>query len=171
MHAFPALFEAWKTIALAPRWSAPHSETGYSWFDAALEIDGVVIRGLVLHGGCYPSKPGCHVTFELRIAKVVGRPARPLARIDWRSLTGGHSNQRRWGTEWAGKTVGPSHFHDFWLNYSQETGRLKSANLPVASPLDPEPDSFFALRDFTRQALKIANMERVEEPGWERKLL
>jgi len=67
MGPLPVLVESWKAISFFPGWSKPEQETGYCWFDAPLEIEGVTQHGFVLHGGCYADKPECNLTFELRI--------------------------------------------------------------------------------------------------------
>ena len=55
-----------KRISTFPGWVEPEAETGYAWFDAPLEIEGVTEVAFVLHGGCYPQRPNCCITFELR---------------------------------------------------------------------------------------------------------
>jgi len=46
-----ALYNCPKAIARFPGWTGPEPETGYLWFDAPLEIEGVVEAGLLLRGG------------------------------------------------------------------------------------------------------------------------
>ncbi|WP_223866109.1 hypothetical protein, partial [Salipiger aestuarii] len=107
------IFRATKEISFFPGWSRPEAETGYVFFDAPLEIGGVTETGLVLHGGCYETYPDCNVTFELRIAKSPGQRCLPMERIDWRSLSGGHSNIRGPASEWSGAKVSDTHLHEF----------------------------------------------------------
>lgn len=171
MHPFPQLADSPKTIASFSGWCSPHEETGYCWFDTPLEIEDVVVPGLVLHGGCYFHRPDCHVTLELRIAKHAGRRCRPLARVDWRSLNGPHSNDRRWGPPWGGKQVPDTHIHPFELNWSSDRQRMKSSNLPIACPIEPPPNDFNKLREFAGKQFRISNIELVSAPDWEYHLL
>lgn len=83
-----------KEIAVFSGWSDPEEETGYMWFDSPLNIGGVTEHGFTLHGGCYQRHPNKNVTFELRLKRTPGKKCTPLARLDWRSLKGGHSNMR-----------------------------------------------------------------------------
>ena len=170
MHPFEKLIEETKAISAFSGWSAPEAETGYIWFDAPLEIGGVTERGFVLHGGSYIDKPESHVSFEMRVSRSPGRRCVPLARIDWRSLQGGHTNPRVGGSDWSGIRVGNTHFHTFELNWSPESGRMRRGGLRQAMEIDQEPQSFTELRDFVGNRFKINNMNVVTEPPWEYRL-
>src|SRR5947209_3188388 len=99
MGPFPALMAVQKALSAIPVWSPSELQTGYVWFEAPLEIGGVTEPGFTLHVGAIVTAPQEHVTFELAVRNVRGRRRMPLARIDWRSLTGGHSNPRGYGPE------------------------------------------------------------------------
>jgi hypothetical protein len=154
-----------KSIAVFPGWSDPDPETGYVHFNAALEIDGVVEPGLLLHGGCYIDKPSANVTFELRLARTPGRKMVPLERIDWRSLQGGHTNQRKNGGD--GKRLSDSHVHAFELNWNDKKGKFRPGNLPLAADIPETLEDFSAVREFAGKRLRINNIELVLEPKWE----
>lgn len=165
-----ALVVPLKSISTFTGWSDPESETGYSWFDAPLEIAGVTEPGFVLHGGCYIDKPECHVSFELRISKSPGRKMRPLERIDWKSLKGGHTNQYRKGIEVSGKRVPETHLHAFNLNYDHQKGQMRAAELPYAMEIEEDLPNYDALRKFAGKQFRINNMNLVASPPWEYKL-
>jgi len=166
MSPFPTLARAQKTIAAFSGWSQPEPETGYVWFDAPLDIEGVTEAGFVLHGGAYSNRPEVHVTFEMRISKTPGRRCVPLSRIDWRSLTGGHTNPR-WPppSEWNGRTVSSTHFHDFEINWVPEQGRFRRRQL--AREIEEDLQRFEQLRAYTGKHFRINNIEIVDVPPWE----
>ena len=118
MEDLEQIFLTQKEVGPFLGWSDPEPETGYIWFNAPLEIGGVTQAGLVLHGGCYADEPEQRVNFELAFLKRAGRSRVVVARLDWRSRRG-HSNRRRPQSEWSGKKVSRTHYHDFYLNYDQ----------------------------------------------------
>lgn len=168
MPAFPKLTEPYKSISVFPGWSAPEEGTGYIYFDAPLEIDGVTEANFQLHGGCLIRMPARHISFEIRIGRTPGRKHRPLARLDWRSLTGGHSNKRRPLPDGvSGKRTMPTHLHGFDINWDAERGRMIGPDLPFANDLDRELNNFLEVRQHAGMLFKINNMEIVTEPEWE----
>lgn len=168
MADLTALVVPLKTLAVFPGWSLP-DDTGYSWFNAPVEIGGVVEPGLVLHGGCYIRYPDRHVTLSLELSKTPGRKVRPLERIDWRSLTGGHSNPK-WKDAppgYRGRRVSDTHLHAFDMNWSEANQRMKDQNLPYAREIDEELPTFQALIGFAGKQLRISNINVVTAPPWE----
>lgn len=169
--SFPTLVNATKQIAQFPGWQDAEPETGYMWFDAPIDIAGVVQDGVFLHGGCYRYAPEKHVTFELFARSQSGRRKIPLNRVDWRSLNGGHSNPRRPGSPVSGLRVSATHFHDFELNWIPLESRMRGRDLSQARNIDEELQSFESLREFVRRSFRITNMDVVLPPKWEYKLL
>ncbi len=166
MQEFPVLVSSAKTISVFPGWSAPEKETGYMWFDVPLEIDGITVAGLNLHGGCYERHPQKHVTFELRIGRSPGRKCLPLIRMCWRSLQGGHSNPRLGTSEWAGIRVSDTHLHSFELNWLPEEVRMRGQNLRIAREIDEQLDTFSAVKRFVGINFNINNIDLVTNPNW-----
>lgn len=162
-----ALFNAPKAIARFPDWAAPEPETGYLWFDAPLEINGVVEAGLILRGGAFKQLRDQHVVFELIVTRPGILRRMPLARIEWRSIRGGHRNKRRSGSEWSGKRVGGTHLHAFEMNWSPELRRMRGRNLPMAREIDEDLPSFERLRDYVGNLFRISNIGIVSVPPWE----
>jgi len=167
MHPFPAFMEAWKTISVFPGWSEPEDGTSYMWFDVPLEIEGVTEAGFVLHGGCYKDHPDCHVTFEIRVQKSVAGRKIPLSRLDWKSLSGGHTNPRKGESEWSGKRLANTHFHSFDLNWLPDERRMRGAALTLAMEINPPLVDFAAVRAYAGIVFKIANMKVVTIPTWQ----
>lgn len=167
MATFAQIADAEKLISHFPGWSAPEPETGYVWFDAPLEIGGVVERALVIHGGCYYNRPDCHVTFELRIGKTPGRRCVPLMRIEWRSLNDGHTNPRRRGNALSGLEVPSTHIHPFEPNWSEAEGRMRMGNLRMADVINEDIQTFEELRSIVGNLFRISNIDVVQAPPWE----
>jgi hypothetical protein len=162
----PTIFGADKAIARFPGWSQPEPETGYVWFDAPLEIGGVVEPNLLLHGGAMINHPDEHVTFELKASGPRLR-AIPIARLDWRSLAGTHSNKKRKGWPLYGKTCSFSHFHGFDLNWMDDRKRMRPGNLPQADDFEQQIQTFEELRELAGNLLRISNISIVSRPPWE----
>lgn len=171
MLTLDAIFGSQKAISVFAGWSPPEPETGYSWFDAPLEIGGVTEAGLFLHAGCYWNRPEIHVSFELRIGKTATTPHLPLERLDWRSLQGGHTNRRIGSSEWAGRRVSSTHLHAFELNWVASEGRMRRSALPLAMEIPEQLQSFEDLRTFVGIRFRISNINLVTRPKWEHILL
>jgi hypothetical protein len=155
-----------KSLSSFPGWSRARVGDGYVWFNAPLEVGGVTMPGLFLHGGCYINQPERHVTLELRLAKTPGRRIRPLERIDWRSMRGGHHNLRRKGHPLSGVSVSPTHLHAFDQNYDGQRDRFLGEDLPFAQEIDVEMQTFVDLLAFAAFRFKINNINVVETPQW-----
>jgi hypothetical protein len=167
MAVFHDILSAPKAISIFPGWTDAEAETGYVWFDAPLEIEGVTEAGFVFHGGTYIDKPECNVTFELVVRNLRGRRRIPIARVDWRSLRGGHSNPRGYGPRnLAGKRVGPTHFHSLDANWVEEQQRMRAGNLPFAEAIAEQLQSFEDVLLYSGKMFRINNIHLVERPKW-----
>lgn len=167
MEPFPTIVEAHKDISAFPGWSNPEPETGYVWFDAPLEIGGVVEHGVILHGGCLSEYPDCNISFELRVSRVPGRKCIPLMRLDWRSLQGGHLNPRRGNSEWSGRRVSDTHLHAFELNWLPEEGRMRGGKDRLAMDIPEELRTFDDVLHYVGSCFRINNIGVVSVPPWE----
>ena len=156
-----------KSLAQFIGWSEPESETGYCWFNAPLIIGGVVEQGLVLHCGCLKHVPDAHDTFQIQVTKPGTRRHLPLARVDWRSVTGGHSNPRRSGSPVSGKRCSSSHHHSFDLNWLEQESRMRSGDLPMANDIPQQIQTFEEVRDLVGNLFGINNISIVQPPKWE----
>lgn len=161
------LVETEKTIPVQPKWTAPEpAGDGYIRLSVPLEIDGVTFAGLTLSGGAYAQHPEQHVTFELSVHDAVGRHIR-LARIDWRSLKGGHTNHpRHCAGPWRRARVPETHLHSFDLNWSEAEGRMKRGKLPCAEPISQPLQAFAELRTYAGTCFRIKNIDVVPPPDW-----
>lgn len=170
MATFQDAAEKAKAIGHFPGWTEPEEETGATRFEAPLEIDGIIEAGLFLFGLAFIRAPDCNVVFELTMRNVRGMRRVPLARICWRSLRGGHTNQRNSEIPpGSPKRVGSTHYHPFDLNWVSSDGRMR-AGLPNAVPIPERLQSFDDLVKFTGKCFRINNMDIVIRPEWEYEL-
>lgn len=158
--------QSWKAISVGVQWTAPDEVDGYSRIYVPLEMKGITAAGLVLTGGTYSRHPDCHVTFELAVTGAEGARHMRLIRLDWRSLTGGHSNPRRCTGEWSGRRVPITHLHCFDLNWVEAEGRMRRGKLPCARPVERELQTYEDVREYVGTHFKIRNMDIVPRPDW-----
>ncbi len=165
--SFHDLFAARKAIAQFPGWSEPEPETGYCWFNAPLIVGDVVEQGFILHGGHLKNVPDANVSFELQASQPGKRRKVPLARLDWRAVSGGHTNPKRTGSPFSGRRLSSSHHHSFSLNWIEAEQRMRSGNLPMAEEIDQAIQSFESLRKLVGNLFRINNIDVVSPPKWE----
>jgi hypothetical protein len=170
MHPLQALAEAEKSVAHFPGWPTPDEEDGYSYFQAPLAINGVAQAGLFLCGGTYLGFPDRHVTFEIIALTHDGYRRTKLMRIDWRSLRGGHTNQRKYRCPDCLRRTSDTHFHAFDINWLQDQGRMRGIKLPCARDIPEELKSFEELRACVGKHFRINNIDVVKVPDWEYRL-
>lgn len=167
------LFDSPKSLVVTPHWSKPEPN-GFSWFDAPLEVGGVTERLFVLHGGHQRDLPDAHVSFEIKIGRPGTKKRIPLARIEWRSLKGGHTNPRK-GPAFLkhlyGVRVQDTHHHKFDYNYVSEEDRMRGGNLPWAEGFEEEIVSFESLREKVGNCFGISDISLVTKPVWDYDLL
>jgi len=137
-------------------------------FQTVLDIGGITEAGLVLTGLAFADYPDRAVCFELILSAHGGYRKIPLFRLEWRSLKGGHSNQRRHGCAgpWGQKRVPATHMHTFQANWEPEKERMKRGDLPCAEPIGEEIQSFEQFRSFVGTSLNINNIGIVPRPDW-----
>ena len=165
MVDLPAFAAAFKDIVSFPGWGPPE-ETGYMTFSAPLAIAGLVEAGFALHGGSYHKYRDGNVSFELVLNKTPIRKRMVLARVEWRSLRGGHSNKRSRPFGIPRRTEA-THFHSFDLNYLESERRMRGGNLPYADNVENSIENFEALLEFVGSRFNIRNINLVEPPDWE----
>ena len=169
--SFTTLATETKLIARFPGWQRAGFEKTALWFDAELEIGGVVEKGFTLHGEARVDLPDRNVGLEIVYTIPGTRRRIPLARVDWLSIKGGHSNKRRSGWPMKGKRVPPTHFHPFDLNFNASTGKMRPGDLPVAVEISGELQSFESARAMAGFLLRISNIDLVDRPPWEYRLV
>lgn len=171
MGTFQDIATSEKSVPYFPGWSEPDRESGYSYFEAPLDIGGVTEPGVVLKGTCSVMHPDKQVSFEIYARKLPARLRVPLMRVDWRPLSGGHSNKKRPRPAGLPARVSDIHHHSFALNFNEESGKLVRGNLPFADECGETLADFEALCAYVGRAFRINNMNIVPRPDWRYDLL
>jgi len=168
MHPFQIIANADKAISRFPGWSKADDEDDYSHFQAPLSINDMTEAGLFLEGGTYAHIPDQNVCFEVVLLTHGGAKRHKLMRVDWRSLKGGHTNQRRFDCPGeCPKRTGDTHFHSFDINWRKAEQKLRSPRLPCAVDIEDNLQSFEELRSFVGKHFRIKNIDLVLPPEWE----
>jgi hypothetical protein len=166
--SIPILVSSEKSIPVPVRWSDPdRDEGGWIRFQVPLDIDGITETILVLEGGTYSQHPDRNVCFELCLLGL-GRNRRiPLIRVEWRSIRGGHTNQRRSRCSCKVRRVPETHIHPFEDNWLPDQKIMKRGDLPCAEPIKEDLQSFESLRDYVGTRFRINNISIVPRPLWQ----
>ncbi|WP_299438543.1 hypothetical protein [uncultured Rhodospira sp.] len=168
MVTFADVYAAPKRIVVFTGWASAEPETGAIFFEVPLEISGIVQAGLFLKGVAFADRPDEHVSFEIALRNIGGRRREPLARLDWRPIDGGHTNQRRKDVPQGlgGTRINGTHLHGFDLNWFEDQARMRKGNLPIARAAE-SLESFEMARDFAGKQFGIKNMDIVQRPPLE----
>ena len=155
---------ATKKISITPNWV--EGDDDRLWISVPLEIEGVTLQGLNLRARVFKNRPDEDVLFQLEYEHDVKRKDKAIERIDWLP-SHVHDNKGNGPPEHRFVRQTSSHYHRFELNWLPIENRLKSDNLPIAVPLGEEVKDFSALLAFVGKNFRIANIELIEQPGWE----
>jgi hypothetical protein len=161
------LFAANKMLAIAPAWVQRDSDL--LEIVCPLEIDGTVVEGLVFRLTARKAMPDEMVTAQIEYHPA-GEAGGPLARIEWKPLSS-HNNRGLGPKEFRHRLIGGCHHHSFAMNLRHCPNELRKGQLPVAVPLDASPANFDALLGFVKKEFRITNIEWVEIPPWEPRLV
>lgn len=124
------------------------------------------LTGVELRGTSFIDRPNEHVGFQL-LADIRGETYR-ITRVDWRPRAP-HTNKK--GTsDIKGTTVWTS-IHHFERNAALGLSVMQNNNLPIALPIEPEPDDFEALLRYIGDTLSLTNAHEIPVPRWSKSLL
>jgi hypothetical protein len=168
-NPYLSLVESWKDLPAGIAWSSPDTVDGEMSILAPLTIGGVTVGAFALRATCNVARPDCDVMFQLETGIPGQRTRLPLARIDWRPLSGGHKQPKRPGSRKRDFIVG-SHFHALQDNWVEADQRMKEINLPWGQPLDPEPATYMELLDLVRNLFRFNDISGIGIPEWAAKL-
>lgn len=163
--SYAALVEQPKTIAHFPDWQ--RGENAALWFDAPLEIGGFTEMGLFLHGEARSDMPNRNVGFEITYVIPNSKRRFALQRLDWESWKGSHTNPRKSGWPLRGKKCLATHIYPFALNWVEGSKKFRKGDLPVATNIDGELQTFEQARASAGFFLGISNIELVKRPPWD----
>ena len=164
--SFDALVNQPKLLVNFPGWQRSGHEMNSLWFDAPLEIGGIVEPSFTLHGEARLDMPDRNVGLELVYRYPNSSRRFALVRLDWLSWKGGHTNPRRRNWPLRGKRVGATHAHPFELNFLPHKRAMRPGDLPIAVEIDGELQTFEQARAFAGFLLGISNIELVSRPPW-----
>jgi hypothetical protein len=156
------LFRSDKMLAIAPGWN---SRGDLLEVVCPLEIDATVVEGLQFRLTARKAMQDEMVTAQVEYhpSDEVGGP---LARIEWRPLSG-HNNRGRGPKAWQNRIIEGCHHHSFDLNQRYALKDLNRGSLPIALPLEASPKDFNSLLLFVHKEFRITNIQWVEVPPWE----
>lgn len=157
-----SVLEAPKRLVAIREWKRVHAQLRLG---AALEVDGIVVAGISFLAAVLAEYPDENVTLLLQ-AEIKQKP-RPFARIDWRG--GPHPNKKPQCGAMRFIDAGRTHFHDTRLhrNIDFEELFLSDLNLPVATPIAPEPPTLKELLALSSALLHIENLTEIPIPPWQ----
>ncbi len=170
-----SLFSALGTLLTAPKTpSSPvawvEDDQGNFRFSRPLEIDGVTEAGFVLFGRAATSLPGEDVTLGLRWLDMRAGGGH-FDRLDWRPKHR-HNNKGHGPPEFRHMVIDGTHHHRLADNAALPVGLAQAMrdNLPIAVPLEPEPDWPIFLAEAAR-CWNIPTLIHTPEPPWQYDLL
>ena len=164
-NPYVTLVESWKDLPPAIKWSEPDPLDGQMSFLEPLSIGGVTVGTFSLKGTCNVGRPDCDVMFQLETGIHGQRTRLPLARIDWRPLSGGHKQPKK---KEGGKReiILGSHYHCLHDNWIESEQRMREGNLPLGQALESDPSDFAELLDMVRIRFRINNITSLGTPKW-----
>lgn len=163
----PALVSADKVLAATAAWV--ERGPGVLELSASLEVEGVAIEGLTLRGAARKPMQDRQVVFQLEY-HAVGITGGPICRIEWRPLSA-HNNRGIGPKELRNIVQTTSHHHRFDLNWDRSQAAILRGEIPIAVPLNPEPENFRALLAVVGKEFRIRRIQSVTVPPWEPSML
>jgi hypothetical protein len=162
----PAIHAMAKTISARPAW-VPDGK--WLEFVVPLEGDGVTLEGLRLRGSVLQEIPNRDVVFQVEIHRAGAGKSIRLGRVCWNPLSV-HTNKKG-PPGIRGLRLSTTHHHPFDLNYLPEFKRMRSGNMLVALPVNPNPADFNELLNIVSGLFNITNPGIIEPPVWQGELL
>lgn len=157
-----------KTLSSPPTWI---DTDGDLRFTAALDIDGVTEEGLLLFGRASAALIDREVILGLRWTNMPGRSDH-FDRYNWRPMAA-HNNKGLGPPELRFRPFSGTHRHPLDLNAALPIGlsQAMADNLPVATPLLPEPSSWEAFLEVVAEQWCIPDIVTIPIPPWQYGLL
>lgn len=170
MPRLDEIFEAQKELPKGLIWSNPAPDSrSRPRHEArlALSTEGIGLEGLFLRLWCPKTLNAFGFGLQLE-CQFEGRRAFAIARMDWKD---GHTNPPRGPVELRLMDIESTHFHSFYDNYVDAEDRMRSGNLPIASPISPDPGSVPEFLEVAEELLRISGLAAVEQPPYQGDLL
>lgn len=163
------MLKADKSLERPVSWGeSKDKETTRLSFKYALSINGITQEGLFLIGSAIKEQPEKNVTFQLSWT-APGGEIYNLVRVDWRPLRP-HCNKNKGPNRYRFIEISGSHVHSFELNKDSLENFRGNKNLPIAEPLEGDPD-FNVLYTILSAKMAVSDTGFITEPEWEGRLL
>ncbi len=165
MTTLSEIAEAQKALAGRPVWrdvSKVRQETRI-----ALVADGVGIEGLYVRIISPRTVESHGFLVQLEYEAVSGR-VQSLARAEWKVP---HTNPDAGPENLRLLECPSSHVHDFTCNYIQADDRMRKRNLPIAMPIEPDPETLEEFLAETEKLLRIKGLSEIVRPAFQAELL
>ena len=127
--------------------------------------NGITFEGARLRVTAYADLPDQSVTVQLEFQQD-GRRDSAIDRIDWRPLHT-HGNGNVGPDHCRLRTIVGTHRHEFSLNWLSDLGRLRTGNLPIAVPVNPDPPDLRSLLEFAEACFRVGGLVTIGPPPWE----
>lgn len=89
-----------------------------------------------------------------------------ICRMEWRPFNG-HNNKGLGPEKWKFREIVCSHHHPFYLNWEASEKAVRRGQLPIAIPIEPDPENFREFLALVGKEFRIKNIQCVSEPPWE----
>lgn len=133
----------------------------------ALLTEGVGLEGVFLRVWCPKTINAWEFGLQLEYYPE-NRRAIALARMDWKV---GHTNPNKGPDDLRLLDIQSTHLHSFHDNYISPEDRMRSGNLPLASPVVPDPESLPEFLAVAEDLLRIKGLSEVSQPPYQGELL
>jgi hypothetical protein len=163
----PEFCMADKELSLTPDWTVWDSE--WLSFAVPLEVKGATLAGFRLLGRTMLRHPDKHVVCQLAHHPMTDQGG-AISRMEWRPFTG-HNNMGRGPREFRHREITGSHQHCFDLNWRVDQKAVRRGILPLAVPIDPDPQNFREFLALVGKEFRISNIQRIGVPPWEASLV
>ena len=162
-HTLGDLVQADKRLAEVTEWSLVGRRLELK---LPLEIEGLIYEQFFFRASALEHLPDQLVTYQLEYHGVdIAGGTGPLCRLEWRPK-GVHNNRGRGPDELKFTDQRGSHFHSFSDNWDPEAGALLKDNLPIARPLEPEPETFEESLLLAGALFRVSNIGLIKPPEW-----
>lgn len=159
------LVSAAKTLTGPPAWA----EDGRNLrFTATVDIEGITEPGLVLAGRASATIVDRHVSLMLVYHNALNLGG-AIDRIDWKPVDA-HVNKGVGPSRLRFNRIERTHRHSWELNATLGVKAVVN-DLPVAEPVDPEPQDWGSLLHLAATCWRFADLSMVPAPPWQYGLL
>ncbi|MGD0187014.1 MAG: hypothetical protein ABSC25_17430 [Roseiarcus sp.] len=156
-----------KTLSATPEWFVQDSE--WLGFSCPLDVDHVTISGYRICGKAMLCQADQHVILQMENHTPSGRGG-AITRIEWRPMNY-HNNKGLGPLEYRFREIRCSHLHPFDLNWTLDAKAVRRGHLPIALPINPDPENFREFLALVGREFRIRDIQRVGTPPGQPQLI